>query len=97
MVSSCGVLAERKMSIGIRHYSSGTPLMRTPCNWGPGEVSCVERCPHFRGKFVAFLGNISKVSLINTEVSLFQGCRLRGVHCMVILVACGKVKIERKS
>ena len=19
--------------------------------WGPGEVSCIERCPHFRGKF----------------------------------------------
>ena len=29
---------------------SGTPLMWTP--WGPGEVSCIERCPHFRGKFL---------------------------------------------
>ena len=28
---------------------SGTPLLWTP--WGPGEVSCIERCPHFRGKF----------------------------------------------
>ena len=27
---------------------SGTPLMWTP--WGLGEVSCIERCPHFRGK-----------------------------------------------
>ena len=25
---------------------SGTPLLWTP--WGPGEVSCIERCPHFR-------------------------------------------------
>ena len=23
--------------------------MRTP--WGPGKVSCIESCPHFRGKF----------------------------------------------
>ena len=28
---------------------SGTPLLWTPR--GPGEVSCIERCPHFRGKF----------------------------------------------
>ena len=26
----------------------GIPLLWTP--WGPGKVSCVERCPHFRGK-----------------------------------------------
>ena len=25
---------------------SGTPLLWTP--WGPGEVPCTERCPHFR-------------------------------------------------
>ena len=50
---------------------SGTPLLWTP--WGPGEVSCIERCPHFRGK----LGH-SKVSLL-AEVFLFQGCPLRGV------------------
>ena len=30
-------------------WYSGTPLMWTP--WGPGEVSCIERCPLFRGKF----------------------------------------------
>ena len=29
---------------------SGTPLLWTP--WGPGEVSCIEGCPHFRGKFI---------------------------------------------
>ena len=29
---------------------SGTPLLWTP--WGPGEVSCIDRCPHFRGKFI---------------------------------------------
>ena len=26
---------------------SGTPLM-----WGPDEVSCIERCSHFSGKFL---------------------------------------------
>ena len=31
------------------HYS-GTPLLWTPC--GPSKVSCIERCPHFRGKFL---------------------------------------------
>ena len=29
---------------------SGTPLLWTP--WGPGEVPCIERCPHF------FRGNL---------------------------------------
>ena len=28
----------------------GTPLLWTP--WGPGEVSRIERCPHFWGKFI---------------------------------------------
>ena len=27
-----------------------TPLMWTP--WGPGEVFCIKKCPHFRGKFI---------------------------------------------
>ena len=45
---------------------SVTPLLWTP--WGPGEVSCIERCPHFGGE-----------SALNTEVSLFQGCSLKGV------------------
>ena len=44
---------------------SGTPLLWTP--WGPGEVSCMERCP--------LLGiNLgTEQSVLNTEVSLFQG------------------------
>ena len=53
--------------------------MWTP--WGPGEVSCIERCPHFKGKCTfmkAYLGH-NKVSLINTEVSSFRGCPIRGV------------------
>ena len=29
---------------------SGTPLLWTP--WGPSKVSCIERCAHFRGKFL---------------------------------------------
>ena len=35
--------------------------------WGPGEVSRVERCPHFRGK-----RTLRKLSNY-TEVSLFWG------------------------
>ena len=31
-------------------YYSGTSLLWTP--WGPNKVSCIERCPHFRGKFL---------------------------------------------
>ena len=33
-----------------RPVYSGTPLLWTP--WGPGEVSCIERCPQFRGNFI---------------------------------------------
>ena len=29
---------------------SGTPLLLTP--WGLGNVSCIDRCPHFRSKFI---------------------------------------------
>ena len=29
-------------------YSGTTPLVWTP--WGPGEMSSIERCPHFRVK-----------------------------------------------
>ena len=31
---------------------SGAPLLWTP--WGPGEVSCIEKCTNFRGKFIIF-------------------------------------------
>ena len=54
---------------------SGTPLLWTL--WGPGKVSCIERCPHFRGKFL--IRNGTQQSAWNTEVSLFQGCPLSGV------------------
>ena len=43
-------------------FYSGSPLSWTP--WGPGKVPCVERWPHFRGIFIAFLGH-SRVSLIH--------------------------------
>ena len=33
--------------VHIQH--GGTPLLRTP--WGLGKVFCIERCPHFRGRF----------------------------------------------
>ena len=29
---------------------SGTSLLWTP--WGHSKVSCIEKCPHFRGKFI---------------------------------------------
>ena len=69
-----------------RQYSySRTPLLWT--HWGPGKVSCIERCPHFRGKFIAYFGH-SKSSLLQrcqgvliSGVSLFQG-----FHCTVVLV-----------
>ena len=60
-------LYQHQYSLHQTDYS-GTPLMRTL--WGPGEVCCIERCPHFGNK--AYLGH-SKVSLI-----IFQGCPIRG-------------------
>ena len=46
----------------IFQVCSGSPLLWTP--WGPGEVSCRERCPHFRGKFL-----LNWQSVLHTEVS----------------------------
>ena len=34
-----------------RWLCSGASLLWTP--WGPGEVSHIERCPRFRGKFTS--------------------------------------------
>ena len=52
---------------------SGITLLRAP--WEPGEVSCIERCPHFRGKFTQ-----KKHSLGHSEVSLIMRCLyFRGV------------------
>ena len=38
--------------------------------WGPSKVSCIERCPHFRGKL--FL--LRKHILGHSKVSLVQRC-----------------------
>ena len=43
------------------------------------KVSCIERCPHFRGEFLLRKHTWDKAKRLNTEVSLFQGCPLRGV------------------
>ena len=52
---------------------SGITLLRAP--WEPGEVSCIERCPHFRGKFT-----LKKHSSGHSEVSLIMRCLyFRGV------------------
>ena len=40
-------------------------------------MSCIERCPYFRGKISSIFG--TQQNVLNTEVSLFQGCPLRGV------------------
>ena len=45
---------------------SGAPLLWTP--WGPGEVPCIDRCPHFRGKFVP------RKHVWDTGKSLIQRC-----------------------
>ena len=40
----------RSIYLSIYLSTDGTPLLWTP--WEPGGVSCIERCPHFRGKFI---------------------------------------------
>ena len=45
-------------------------ILWTPCG-GPGGVSCIERLPHFRGKFM--LGKHT-MYLRHSEVSLIQRC-----------------------
>ena len=47
-------------------------------------MSCIERCPHFRGKFI--FG--THQSVLDTEVSLFQECPL---SCMSVM-ASGEAK-----
>ena len=47
--------------------------MWTP--WGPSEVSCIKRCPHFRGRFTYISAkHIWDTQSVHdyTEVSLFQ-------------------------
>ena len=41
--------------------------MWTP--WGPGEVSCIKRCSHFRGKL-----NLRRHILGHNKESLIQRC-----------------------
>ena len=57
------------------------PLLWTP--WGPSVVSCIERCPHFRGEFIL---SGTYQSVLNTKVSVFQGCPLREVHVVLYTV-----------
>ena len=40
-------------------------------------MSCIERCPHFRV-------NWDTASVLNTEMSFFQGCTLRGVPLYIL-------------
>ena len=50
-----------------------------------GDLSCIERCPHFRGKFTLrkyYFG--TQQSVLISGVSLFQGCPLRGVPLYVM-------------
>ena len=54
---------------------SGTLLLWTLR--GPGEVSCLESCPHFRSKLILRFG--TQQGFLNVEVSIFQGYSLRDV------------------
>ena len=56
---------------------SGTPLLWTL--WEPGEVSFIERCLHFGGNLYQESIFEAQQNVLNTEVSLFQGCPLGGV------------------
>ena len=47
--------------------------------WGPGKVFCIERYLHFR------LRKRTTNSALNTEVSSFQECPLRGVPLYSVL------------
>ena len=55
ILSVAVLLHVRTCTLYLYTIYSGTPLLCghsvwTP--WGPGKVSCIERCPHFSGKFL---------------------------------------------
>ena len=43
--------------------------------WGPGEVSCIERCPHFRGKFIILRKHVWDIA----KCPLYRGVLISGV------------------
>ena len=47
---SCDGHVTSMLGHSLINMYSGTSLLWTP--WGPSKVSCIERCPHFRGKFL---------------------------------------------
>ena len=58
--AKCGCPGYKTNFMSLRIFDSvtvfemqcrGTSLLWTPL--GPDEVSCIERCPHFRGKFIS--------------------------------------------
>ena len=55
------------------HYS-GTPLLWTP--WGPGKVSCIERCPYFRGKFL-----LRKLTGLGGNVNIGKDSTVEPLYC----------------
>ena len=61
---------------------SGTPLLRTP--WGSGEVSCIERCPHFRRR--KHVWDIAKCAyyrgVLISGVSFMRGSTVCSLSCM---------------
>ena len=50
VVSPPHLLQESSLARMLAGGYSGTSLLWTP--WGPSKVSCIERCPHFRDKFL---------------------------------------------
>ena len=59
----------------LNYTNSETPLLWTP--WGRSKVSFIERCPHFRGKFILRQHNIwDIVKCPYYSLHVFQGCPL---------------------
>ena len=47
-----------------------------------GHLGDLAKCPHFRGKFRLTEHIWDIASVLNADMSLFQGCPFRGFHCM---------------
>jgi hypothetical protein len=64
-----GVIEDRIRSNNAVHFN--TMVLWMP--WGLGGVSCIERCPHFSGRFMkkAYLGHMH--SALNTDELVKRG------------------------
>ncbi len=53
--------------------------MWTP--WGPGEVSCIERCPHFRATYI-YIKKTLLAKYPKYKSVLISGMAFKTVHTM---------------